>query len=183
MIHEHIRKLRQNKRISIMQMSRHLKISAVEYCHMENGRKKFTRYFLKRMMTLFRGTSEINTKKKFSFSLKKGATRWVFVTEKYCFKIPALRSYKNFLTGLLSNMQEVEFSRVRYYKPYVCPVFFYIPFGLLVVMPTIDICEWENTCSGYLYLFSRRKHFTIPAESKPDSWGRYKGHLVAVDYG
>ena len=183
MIHEHIEQLRRSHRITIMDMARYLKISAVEYCHMANGRKKFTRYYLKRMVSIFKTKSCRATKKEDLFCLKKGATRWVFITKKYAIKIPALCSYKNFLCGLLSNMQEVEFSRVRYYKPYLCPIYFSIPFGLLVVMPNIEICEWENTCSGYLYLYSHRKHFTIPAECKPDSWGRYKGHLVAVDYG
>ena len=115
--------------------------------------------------------------------IKRGSTRWVIITEKYCFKIPSLHSYKNFLYGLLANMQESEFSSVSYFRPYLCPVVFSLPLGFLVVMPTIEILEWDKTCVGYLYLYSHRKDFTIPAECKPDSWGRLNGKLVAVDYG
>jgi hypothetical protein len=43
--------------------------------------------------------------------MKKGSSRWVFFIFNLAIKIPSLYSWKNFLLGLLANMQEVEFSK------------------------------------------------------------------------
>jgi hypothetical protein len=53
-------------------------------------------------------------------SIVKGSTRWVFVAKKFVYKIPSLYIFKQFLLGLLVNMQEVEFSRYKDFKKTLC---------------------------------------------------------------
>lgn len=115
--------------------------------------------------------------------LRSGSTRWVLLVSRFAFKIPSLYSWKNFLWGLLANMQEVEFSRCSDMKYKLCPVNFYLPFGFLVVMPRIRILLKDELTKEALEKFCIENDFKIPAELKHDSFGYYKGKLVAVDYG
>ena len=119
--------------------------------------------------------------KKIMKLIKTGATRWVLITKKYAFKFPSLYSYKNFLLGLLANMQEIEFWSLKWEK--LCPIIFYLPFGLLVVMPKckmLTIEEWNNF---NLNNFRISKNGIIPVENKRNSFGKFKNKIVAIDYG
>ena len=62
--------------------------------------------------------------------LRTGATRWVILIGQFAFKIPSLRSWRNFLWGLLANMQEVEFSKCNEMKHKLCPEYFETMFDL-----------------------------------------------------
>ena len=115
--------------------------------------------------------------------IKKGSNRWVFIIGKFAFKIPSLHAYKNFLWGLLANMQEKEFSGIDEFKDRLCPVVFYIPLGLLVVMPRARVLEMNEISKEELKIFCTLTKGYIPAELKHDSFGYFKGKLVAIDYG
>lgn len=115
--------------------------------------------------------------------LRSGSTRWVLLIGRLAFKIPSLHSWKNFLWGLLANMQEVEFSKCVDMKHKLCPVKFYLPLGLLVVMPKVKILVKDELPKEALEKFCIEDNFKIPAELKHDSFGYFKGKLVAVDYG
>ncbi|MFA7287414.1 MAG: hypothetical protein WC055_00895 [Melioribacteraceae bacterium] len=111
-----------------------------------------------------------------------GTTRVVFLIGKYAFKIPSIMyEFRLFLLGLLANMQEVQFSKIN--QPELCPVLFYIPFGFLVVMPRCEPLTREEFFEMDAENWLLREDYTIPAEPKLDSFGKYKGKIVAVDYG
>ena len=115
--------------------------------------------------------------------LRSGSTRWVLLIGRFAFKIPSLYSWRNFLWGLLANMQEVEFSRCIDMKHKLCPVKFYLPLGFLVVMPKVRILKPDELPKEVLEKFCIEDNFKIPAEIKHDSFGYFKGNIVAVDYG
>lgn len=113
--------------------------------------------------------------------MHKGATRWVFLTKRYAIKIPSLSSWGLFLTGLLANIQECVFSKVKW--PELCPVIWSIRGGWLVVMPrTVPISDeiWE---SFDYELFTDHPDYVVPVENKRSSFGWLNGHIVATDYG
>lgn len=113
--------------------------------------------------------------------LKKGATRYVLLTKTYAFKIPYLGRWKNFLLGLLSNMQEVEFNTMMDER--LCPIVFHIPGGFLTVMPR---CE-ELTDKEWMEFSTHLQDESIMklrfVETKKSSYGKLNGIIVAVDYG
>lgn len=116
-------------------------------------------------------------------TLKKGSTRWVILIGKLALKIPSLYSWRNFLWGLLANMQEVEFSRVSIMKDKLCPIRFHLPLGFFVVMPRARVLYHGEISKEDLKSFCDLKTCVIPAELKYNSFGYYKGNLVAIDYG
>jgi len=115
--------------------------------------------------------------------MKKGATRWVFFIGKFAFKFPSFSGWKQFLWGLLANIQEKEFSKVDVLKNKLCPVIFSFPFGFLVVMPKAKILERDEISKEHLKTFCTCGEFMIPSELKYDSFGYLNGKLVSVDYG
>ena len=107
----------------------------------------------------------------------------MIVGGKYAFKIPRMWSWKTFLTGLLANMQEVEFYLTKWIE--LCPVAFNLPLGFLVVMVKtnpISDKEWEiiKETSG---TFPPGKDYIILVERKRNSFGKLNGKIVAIDYG
>ena len=126
-----------------------------------------------------------------AMKIKYGSTRTVILTDNYAFKLPGfwcgyLKRYywKQFLLGLLANMQEKEFSGMDH--PKLCPVKFYIPRGFLVVMPrAIPVSEetWERMDKSFM----EETNFMLPGEWKRVSFGGIlvdgKFRLVYVDYG
>ena len=138
--------------------------------------------------------------------LLKGSSRYVFLIGNYAIKIPSLRSYRNFLKGLLHNMQEVQWW-FSLKDDRLCPVLFYLPMGFMVVMPKcgeVSNTDWmakyseywklfDNTAVNYITSKATKKldfdkklseSVGIPLiEKKVDSFGWFKGRIVAVDYG
>lgn len=123
-----------------------------------------------------------------------GRTRMVILTKRYAVKIPQMKKFKNFLLGLLSNMQEVAISKSNDER--LCPVKFYLPFGLLLIMPKCDMISvefydnmdkskfWPNESEDYHPKnMCERAILNAPVENKPDSFGRYNNKIVAIDYG
>lgn len=110
-----------------------------------------------------------------------GVTREVLLVGGYAIKIPKLiYGWRNFLQGLMANMQEVDFSRAGW--PELCPIVFAVPGGWLTVMRRARVMtesEWvefdvDTFCNG---------SNIIPAEPKHDSFGWLDGKIVAIDYG
>lgn len=115
---------------------------------------------------------------------RQGSTRWVIFIGAFAFKIPSLYSWKNFLWGLLANMQEREFSKIHDMSEKLCPVKFSLPLGLLVVMPRVRVLnEGELSREALEKFCTANDNYTIPAELKHNSFGYFKGKLVAIDYG
>jgi len=116
---------------------------------------------------------------------RKGSSRTVVLVGKYAIKIPRMNTWETFLRGLLSNYQEVRFSKLKY--PYLCPILFYLPGGFMTIMPRCDILETRHMSRQQLLLLLKseeRAGRCMPVEPKHDSFGLLpNGRLVAVDYG
>jgi len=114
--------------------------------------------------------------------ISHGSTRTVLLTKKYAIKIPSFVEYKLFLQGLLANMQEVAFSKTGW--PELCPVLFYIPFGIITVMPRCEPLTREQFDKLDYFMFTLRENYVLTfVEHKIDSFGILNGKIVAVDYG
>jgi len=111
-----------------------------------------------------------------------GISRDVFLIGKYAFKFASPRyGYKNFLQGLLANIQEATFSKAGW--PELCPVLAATPGGFLIIMPRVRVMTDEEF-EGFDYVgFVFGDDYNIPAEAKSDSFGWLDGKIVAVDYG
>lgn len=126
--------------------------------------------------------------------IKGGCTRTVFLIGKYAIKIPRLNyGWQLFLKGLLCNMQEVHFNTMK--DDRMAPIYFSIPGGWLVVMARckpltdwqfkneIDLDYFWNQEFDHSDFQSDPNSFKIPVEYKQDSFGWYRGKIVAIDYG
>jgi len=134
-----------------------------------------------------------------------GCTRIVILTKKYAIKIPQFKfQWNHFLLGLLANIQEAHFSKVRN-EDRVCPVLFHVWGGFLLVMPKcvkitrdeffkLDSRRFWPIQEGDHWKYTEKSFFpgeyvdndniyNIPVENKEDSFGWYKNRIVAIDYG
>lgn len=120
-----------------------------------------------------------------------GSTRAVWVTKRYAFKFPRLRSLDQFFRGLNANQKE----RLHWKEApdYFVPVLFSIP-GLLVVMPTLkpfgennpmvrafmaDLwCRDINEDKDNQAFIARRY-----CEYINENYAMYKGKPMCLDYG
>ena len=131
---------------------------------------------------LFRYSVE---RKMFSSKLQiniRGATRTVFLTKKYAIKVPTFKSWKLFLNGLLSNLQEREFCTTKW--PELCPVLFSDPLGFIIIMPYAQPLDKDFFYDLFDYdSFTNKGDYIVPVENKLDSFGSLDGQIVAVDYG
>lgn len=112
-----------------------------------------------------------------------GATRFVVLTTHYAFKFPRLWPYRNFLQGLLANMQEANFWTMQDER--FCPVLFSVWGGWLTVMPRARMMtdeEWE-TFNVDEFCDYPGSMIVVPAEDKQSSFGYLDGRIVAIDYG
>lgn len=119
------------------------------------------------------------THKNYRYSF--GTTRNVFILWNYAFKVPAISEWRLFLLGLLANMQEVSFGTMKH--PKFCPVMFYFPFGLLVVMQRARIMTDEEFNISIMKEWVEEGNLSIPCELKPDSFGWVDSKIVVIDYG
>lgn len=109
-----------------------------------------------------------------------GTSRVAIVGHRLTFKLPNPQRWRLFLYGLLANMQETTFAKTGW--PELCPVFFSLPGGFLVVMPTCRIHGEKLSEEDYL-AFTQKEDYAVPAENKADTFGYYQDRMVAVDYG
>lgn len=105
---------------------------------------------------------------------KRGVTREVILIGKYAVKLPSIRSWKLFLTGLLCNMNEQQFSG---FDDDLCPVIFGLWGGWVNIMPR---CSKAGPWSHGMSQICTKLGFV---ERKECSFGLLNGRLVAVDYG
>jgi hypothetical protein len=119
--------------------------------------------------------------------IRTGCTRIVIIAFGLAFKIPNfIEGYRLFLWGLLNNHNEVGVYKFKDTRERVCPIFFHLPLGLLVVMPKVDILTDTDFLSYHDdidKLWRVNENCVIPCELKSDSFGYYKGKIVVVDYG
>ena len=124
------------------------------------------------------------------FKWCRGCTREVLLVGEYAIKIPSLRSWRMFLTGLLCNEQERQFSGLGWSE--LCPVVFSLPGGFLVIMPRVvtlaDLEPAKNprtelTDEEFRRYTVRQDGGEVPAENKLDSFGLHQGLVKAIDYG
>lgn len=108
------------------------------------------------------------------FKVARGANRTVLLVGRWAFKFPSCRSWRDFLYGLLNNMTEGELGCRG--DPILCPVLLNVWGGLCVVMRRVeplDDLEGVDLDPWRVY----------HVEPKPNSYGRLRGRVVAVDYG
>jgi len=110
--------------------------------------------------------------------IKYGSTRTVFLVGNFAIKVPSFVQWSLFLQGLLANINETKFSKVKIFNN-LCPVVFSIPGGFLNVMP---LCQ-PITMTDFKYHMVEIKNFGVEVEPKLDSFGWLEGKIVAVDYG
>lgn len=113
---------------------------------------------------------------------RQGVTREVILTRRFAFKIPRMvYGWRMFLCGLLANMQEREFGRLKW--PELCPVVFSVPGGWLVVMRRALPLTDDEWFSFDPIPFCQQAHRPLPVEHKRDSFAKIDGRIVAIDYG
>ncbi|MGL5013975.1 MAG: hypothetical protein ACRC6V_06750 [Bacteroidales bacterium] len=115
----------------------------------------------------------------------KGSTRIVFIFEKFVIKIPTFKSWKLFLTGILANLQERQFSKIH--NKNLARVVLSDPLGLIIVMERVReirnrglfFVELQKICcESDLHL-----DFWL-SDCKPENYGyNNKGKLVKLDFG
>jgi hypothetical protein len=106
-----------------------------------------------------------------------GRNRWVILIGRYAVKVPSLRSWQDFLFGILNNIREARDGKL----PGRCPVVLKLPLGLAIVMRRAVPLDEQEFAAFKAYEFCRLHG--ISAEQKPDSFGRLNGQIVALDYG
>lgn len=112
--------------------------------------------------------------------IKYGSSRTVILTKNYAFKLPYIGRWRNFLWGLLANMQEVDFNTLNDER--LAKVIFHLPAGFLVVMKRAEPLTTFNK-KFFAEFCAKRKGLELPTELKKDSFGYIDGKLVAIDYG
>lgn len=123
----------------------------------------------------------------FGIALRHGTTRTVFLIGRYAIKLPAITEWRLFLMGLLGNMQERRFDRMRY--PGLCPVLFGCPGGWFLIARRAHPLSWrefEELDYGKFIQGDQdlpKGEWILPVENKQSSFGILNGRIVAVDYG
>lgn len=112
----------------------------------------------------------------------RGRNRLVFLIGRYAIKVPSPRCWRDFLFGLLNNMNEREFCKAEAAKPLCCPVLCSVPGGFAIVMPRVRTMTAEEF-AAFDHVAFKGKPEIVRAEPKPDSFGWLDGRIVAVDYG
>lgn len=113
---------------------------------------------------------------------RQGATRIVVLTRRHAIKIPNVcDGWRLFLSGLLANMQERRVSALGW--PELCPVNWSIPGGWVVVMPRAKVLSDGEFFAFDVKGFVEQQDYTLPVETKPNSFGWIDGRIVAIDYG
>jgi hypothetical protein len=110
--------------------------------------------------------------------VRTGRNRWVILTRRWAIKVPRPTSWRDFLFGLINNMNEAAWSRAGTGR---CPVALAAPGGFAIVMPRLRILDEVGFEGMDVAAFNARHG--LRAEAKPDSFGWHNGEIVAVDYG
>ncbi|HWU13235.1 MAG TPA: hypothetical protein VN157_04410 [Caulobacter sp.] len=115
------------------------------------------------------------------FEFRHGATRWVFLIGTVAIQVPRPSTWRQFLRGLLANLDEAEFYRRG--SEGLCPVIHHFWGGWMTVMaratPLSDE-HWAAIAMDAPDVWSAGE--LVDVEHKRSSWGRLGDTLVAVDY-
>lgn len=128
------------------------------------------------------------------FNIKLGSTRAVWVTKRYAFKFPRIKSWDYFFKGLCANNKERICSKDA--PTYFVPVLFSIP-GLLVVMPSCKpfkrgnplvrcfMADLWHPSNDYSPDDPRDEAFVARryCEYIEENYAMYKGKPMCIDYG
>ena len=124
------------------------------------------------------------------FRICRGATRTVWLVGNYAIKFPTFKSYKGFIKGILSNLNERAISSSC--PDYFLPVLWSEPTGIIVIMPR---CKVPPMDSWILHSFMADLfHHTRDEEQQAldarkyceyirGNVGLYKGKPICIDYG
>jgi hypothetical protein len=116
-----------------------------------------------------------------NIDIQRGASRIVVLIAASALKFPTVHSWRQFLRGLMANMDEAEFYRRGAIG--LCPVTFAVPGGFLTIMkraaPLSDV-EWGIIAYRPPDVFAAEVR--VEVEHKRSSWGTIGGEIVAVDY-
>ena len=111
-----------------------------------------------------------------------GTSRLVIFCFGFAIKIPNPSKMRRFLEGLRANRREVRVSKFGLNE--LCPVKFYLPFGICLIMPKVRALtemEWANFDSVN---FCLAYNPSLPIEcGKIEHFGWLGERLVALDYG
>lgn len=122
-------------------------------------------------------------------NIKLGATRKVFIFNNIVIKTPNMKEYRLFINGILSNLQEKEFSKIG--RKDLAKVIFCDKLGLFLIMKklnevdvNINWIEFRNKLEEiYQNEDDNMKQFML-SDMKPSNWGYDEnGMLVKIDYG
>lgn len=119
------------------------------------------------------------------FKIERGATRIVFVFNKFVIKIPSFKQYNLFLNGLLANLQEKLWTG---HHPDLAKVYFCGKLGFFLFMEKAEVLSndvnWEKTMErlGEKYKDDELSEFMM-SDFKPSNWGFINGELKKIDYG
>jgi hypothetical protein len=110
-----------------------------------------------------------------------GRNRFVLLIGKFALKIPSLRSWRDFLFGLLNNGYEAEAYHTD--PAHRVPVLWLAPGGLLLVMPRGEVLseqEYADVAHVLPKLFAGR---SFQPEWKADSFVKLDKQILACDTG
>jgi len=114
---------------------------------------------------------------------KQGGTRYVIMLRNYVIKIPSWYSYKNFLNGLVANINETALG--AYKHPCLAELVMGNRFGLFVIQKRIKPVKHRGLF--WVELSKLTGESLIPGvhlrDVKPENYGYDRGQLKRLDYG
>lgn len=116
----------------------------------------------------------------------KGTTRWVWLHGKYAIKIPSMQSWKQFLQGMLANLQERCWWKSLHH-PKLAKVYYCDRLGLCLVMEKADFVMCSNphviTQKSISEFFYECESAGLPVDPRPSNIGVFDGQYKLIDYG
>lgn len=121
--------------------------------------------------------------------IKTGGTRLVILTKNYAIKLPRFYSWKSFLTGMICNISENEFSKMNHEN--LCPVKYGNSIGLIVIMHRAELISDD----GIFKIEMNKLQKSIEDDDCPElyfdffeydglmkNFGFFDGRFVKIDY-
>lgn len=114
--------------------------------------------------------------------IKWGSTRVVVLWRQWAFKIPYIGLYKNFLLGLVANLDEYNFYIAFKDSGKLAPIIFKFPFGICNIMKRAEYLTREEFYKLDFDNWIKIENSVLPVENKWDSFGVIDKAIVAIDY-
>lgn len=115
---------------------------------------------------------------------KSGATRNIIILKSLgiVVKFPIINSWYGFLTGIISNLNEIDIWKNGVWAHLLCPILFWIPGGFFLVMRYAELLTIEE----YFDIVSSDEYADYLEVSKDDhidNYGKIDGDkIVWIDY-